>query len=255
MTPGICPYCSKDCKNLGSHLVYCKSKPHAIQDQIKTIEYGKAMKQDTILDTTTSLNPAEPTSLPKAEPKTPWYSKLFSKKQPEEKKPADIKELLNNLPKWSIRDKPPFFMSSSEKAKLIQFVGVSRTKPPVMCWLKWDGIWLSTNDRMYQPPHDIRGNVFFYDLDNSIPLLDNLRKDEEAHESLRMAQVKNIAYAMGRVAGAQDLLKNLGLILLGVVAIFLILALDTYMTYKVSTGYDVLHSQVSNISYYVHTRP
>jgi len=122
-----------------------------------------------------------------------------------------------------------------------------------MCWLYWDGVFISMEDGLYQPPHDIRGNVFFYDLDNSKPLLDNVKEDEETHESLRMAQVKNIAYSMGRIAGAQDLLKNIGLIGLGIMFLVLLCLANLYFSYQMTQGFASANSQIGNITQAVNT--
>lgn len=236
----ICEGCGQDFKNLPSHKRWCKGK--------------HLLSTESIADLT-----REVPDLTMAVKKPAWYRRLFSHKQKAEPKKVTVEEMLTKLPKWSIKEGKPWFVGENKKRKLIQFVGVSRLKPPVMAWVFWDGIFISVEDRLYQPPHDIRGSVFFYDLDNSRPLLDNVQEDDETHESLRMSQVKNIAYAMGRIAGAQDLLKNLGLILLGIGFIVLLEIGNLYLSYQTSQGFAAANVQIGNITSavqdYISTHP
>ena len=74
-----------------------------------------------------------------------------------------------------------------------------------------------------------------------------------------MAQVKNIAYSMGRIAGAQDLLKNLGLILLGIGFIVLLGIANLYLSYQTTQGFGAANAQIGNITVavrdYIATHP
>lgn len=219
------------------HERYCKSRS-VVEQNIPEVEIIEEMHKDApVTEVINTRRPGVISWLLRRKPKQLSANKVQT-----------IEELLASMPKWAIKQKKPIFVGADKKRKLIQFVGVSKLKPPIMAWVFWDGIFVSVEDRLYQPPHDIRGDVFFYDLDNSRPLLDNLKEDEKTHESLRMAQVKNIAYSMGRIAGANDLLKNLGLILIGIGVILLVSLLNTYMTYQVSQGFDVANGQIGNIT-------
>jgi len=205
-----------------------------------------------------SVTPSTPNQTPAADTNKRSFLDVVlhrNTKPKEEKKPSviTIEEMLTKLPRWAIKEHKPWFAGENKKRRLIQFVGVSKIKPPVMCWLYWDGVFISMEDGLYQPPHDIRGNVFFYDLDNSKPLLDNVKEDEETHESLRMAQVKNIAYSMGRIAGAQDLLKNLGLILMGILFLVLLCLANLYFSYQMTQGFAAANDQIGNITRAVNT--
>ena len=232
-----CKYCEKEMvSGLTMHEKYCKSRPVVAQE---------APEQEIIIEAPKDM-PIMPESPIK---RAGLLSGIFKAKVPAlPRKVQTVEELISSMPLWGIKASKPMFVGADKKRKLIQFVGVSKLKPPVMAWVFWDGIFISVEDRLYQPPHDIRGDVFFYDLDNSRPLLDNVQVDEETHESLRMAQVKNIAYAMGRIAGAQDLLKNLGLILIGIGIVLLISIANLYMTYKLGTGIDQASGQIGNIT-------
>lgn len=236
-----CQYCGIESKNVKKHEKYCKSRPAIPKQEIK--DAGLMPHSEKI----------------KEIKKPSWISRRFQKKPNPDPKISTVEEIVANLPKWAIKEGKPWFVGENKKRKLIQFVGISRLKPPVMAWVFWDGIFISVEDRLYQPPHDIRGNVFFYDLDNSRPLLDNIQEDEETHESLRMAQVKNIAYSMGRIAGAQDLLKNLGLILLGIGFIVLLGIANLYLSYQTTQGFAAANGQIGNITVavrdYISTHP
>lgn len=244
-----CQYCGREMeKGLKMHEKFCKSKPteQATTEDMPIVAQD-APEQEITTEATKDIPIKQelPISCPGI------FSRLF-RRQPKIKqspiKADSVNEIISRLPKWSIRESKPMFVGASKKRKLIQFVGVSKLKPPVMAWVFWDGIYISVEDRLYQPPHDIRGDVFFYDLDNSRPLLDNLKADEKIHESLRMAQVKNIAYAMGRIAGANDLLKNLGLILIGIGVVLLVVLLNTYMTWQVAQGFEAANGQIGNVT-------
>lgn len=235
----ICKYCGKKWTNLGRHEPFCKSRPS---------EPTKPLTVQEIKDTGLIPHNEKIKEIKRPSFLSRFFSFNSKPKEQKEKKVVTMDEMIANLPRWTIRKRKPWFVSEDDKRKLIQFVGVSRLKPPVMAWVFWDGVFVSVGDRLYQPPHDIRGNVFFYDLDNSKPLLDNIQRDEETHESLRMAQVKNIAYAMGRIAGAQDLLKNLGLILIGIGFIILLGIANAYFGYQVSQGFAVTNAQIGNIT-------
>ena len=246
-----CQYCKKDFqKGLKMHEKYCKSKPSQSSDPA-----GDFSQNKPLVPPTTPSTQSKPPAVD-IHKRTFWDVVLHRNTKPKEaKKPSviTIEEILTKLPTWAIKEHKPWFAGENKKRRLIQFVGVSKIKPPVMCWLYWDGVFISMEDGLYQPPHDIRGNIFFYDLDNSRPLLDNLKADDESHESLRMAQVGNIKYAMGRIAGAQDLLKNLGLILMGIILLVLLCIANLYFSYQMTQGFASANSQIGNIAQAVNT--
>jgi len=257
-----CQYCKRDFKNPKVHERFCEQNPNKAHPWPKEMmkSHDKEIQESQSSSSSFSKPLQQPPStLAAHDTSDSLFRRIFLRKKQHTTKAATIEEIISSLPKWSIKEGKPWFVGENKKRKLIQFVGVSRLKPPVMAWIFWDGIFISVEDRLYQPPHDIRGNVFFYDLDNSKPLLDNIQEDEETHESLRMAQVKNIAYSMGRIAGAQDLLKNLGLILLGIGFIVLLGIANLYLSYQTTQGFGAANAQIGNITVavrdYIATHP
>lgn len=262
-----CPDCHKDFKNLGVHKRYCKESKQTIENiaSQSSDPAGTILKeQATIISPSEQFNPS--IIHPADDPYPPgikgftkeyiadkksFIDKVLHRNTPKkpEKKPVTIEEMLTKLPKWSIKDKKPFFSPKTKGNSWVQFVGFSRTRPPVMCWLEYDGESLSVNDLYFPAPHDVRGGIFAYDLDKGIPLLENSEDFKEmSYWNKLVFRVKNMYFTLGLVTGAGDFTKNIGLILLLVAIVGLIGIVNLYMTWSLSTGLAASQAQATNLS-------
>jgi len=247
MSAGKCQNCDKEFKNLGSHSKYCKV----------------AMKQGTHSTSPTPnpiQAPAEPSYPIIKEKKTAWYKRLFAKKQPKEKKKILIGEMLDNLPKWSIEAKKPWGKPKNKNASWIQIIAFSRTRPPKAVWAEYDGVSVSIDDMFFPAPHDIRGEIFPYDMDKGIPLLDNSDQyNDMSYWNKLVERVKNMYFTLGMVEGAGDFTKNIGLILLLVGGCLLAVIINIIITYTISKDLASTVGTIGNattaIQNYINTHP
>jgi len=251
MSAGKCPKCDKEFKNLGSHSKYCKV----------------AMKQGTHSTSPTPnpiQAPAEPTIHIKQDlgcgMKLSWYNRLFKKKQSKEKKKLTTGEMLDNLPKWSIKAKKPWGKPKNKNASWIQIIAFSRTRPPKAVWAEYDGVSVSVDDMFFPAPHDIRGEIFPYDMDKGIPLLDNSDQyNDMSYWNKLVERVKNMYFTLGMVEGAGDFTKNIGLILLLVGGCLLAVIINIIITYTISKDLASTAGTVGNattaIQNYINTHP
>lgn len=233
MAPGICPTCKQEYKNIGAHR--CKV----------------AMKPDTPI-ITKPLPPAEPFILPPQQPKQiklPWYKRLFSKKQPKEKKKVTIMEMFDSLPRWAIKQKKPWGNPKNKNANWIQIVAFSRTRPPKAVWAEYDGVSISIDDMFFPAPHEIRGEIFPYDMDKGVPLLDNSDQyNDMSYWNKLVERVKNMYFTLGLVSGAGDFTKNIGLILLLVGGCVLAVLINIILTYTLIKDISAASGQIGNIT-------
>ena len=146
-------------------------------------------------------------------------------------------ELIEGLPTYKIPKQNPregFVGKLRNKDKtFVQVVLVSELSEPKMFWAEKTGMnHIKMEDRMYKLPRDARGNVFFWHVDNKMPLIDTAHAtQEDADSSFHELQLANMYYSIGRAAGANDLLNNLKFILLIVgFSILLLLGVLAYMS-------------------------
>ncbi len=192
---GACQFCGKEgFKNTGSHERQCKHNP---ANEKKTME--TAFKE-------VSQEPVKKSSLQRIK------SFLTRKAKPKQeiKEVSNPEELISDLPRWAIKERKPLTLFNKNK-HYVQVVLVSKTRPPEFFWTETDGLLIRTKNRAYKLPHDVRGNVFFWNRDKKEPLIDNVT-EKDAQSSLHILQVFNIAYSLGRQMGAQDLLNKLGFV-------------------------------------------
>lgn len=246
MASGICPTCNIEFKNLGTHR--CKV----------------AMMQEPILETPkftiSPSTPAEPPILIKEVPKNPWYKRIFSRKQPKEKKKVTITEMFDSLPKWSIKQKHPWGKPKNKNANWIQIVAFSRTRPPKAVWAEYDGVSISIDDMFFPAPHEIRGEIFPYDMDKGIPLLDNSEQyNDMSYWNKLVERVKNMYFTLGLVSGAGDFTKNIGLILMLVGVCILAVIINIIITYGLTKDFAIAAGQIGNttaaVQNYINTHP
>lgn len=103
----------------------------------------------------------------------------------------------------------------------IQVVLVSEFIEPKTFWAEKTGLRvIKYQDRMYKLPRDIKGNVFFWHIDKKEPLVDSAHATEQdAEDSFHELQVFNMGYALGRLAGANELMSKIGIILMLVIIV------------------------------------
>lgn len=241
-----CQYCHTDYpKGKAMHEKYCKENP--VNKSKSSDPAGAFLKEHQ----SPPIKPFVTTSVPPADENHQEADKIIngnSKNKPG-KTEATFEEILRKLPKWSIKEKKPFFSPKKKGNTWVQFVGFSRTRPPVCCWTEYDGECLSVNDLYFPAPHDIRGGIFPYDLDKGVPLLENSEDFKEmSYWNKLVHRVKNMYFTLGLVTGAGDFTKNIGLILLLVALVGLIGIGNIYMTWQLSNGLAAAQSQANNLS-------
>jgi hypothetical protein len=203
MTSGICIKCNKEFKNRESHARFCKALPHANLPDLGTIVDMEETVEQSPKPQGTHRNLFERIGVSK--PKT---IEVFT---PD--------ELIAGLPTYKIKDKNPktgFGAITNKKKDFIQVVLISELMEPKTFWAEKTGMnRIQYQDRMYKLPRDIRGNVFFWHVDKKEPLIDTTDATQsDAESSFHELQLFNMAYSVGRAAGANDLLNNLKFILL-----------------------------------------
>lgn len=274
MSAGKCQTCGNEYKNLGAHR--CKA-PKAIPG---VIIVESAILETPIIETIqasemipeTSLVQDEPThnekqqeepiiqSHPPTPTKLPWYKRLFAKKTKPEKKKVDISVMFDNLPKWSIKARKPWGSPKNKNATWIQIVAFSRTRPPKAVWCEYDGVSVSIDDMFFPAPHEIRGDIFPYDMDKGVPLMENSdRYNDMSYWNKLVERVKNMYFTLGLISGSGDFTKNIGLILLLVGLCILAVVINIIITYSLSKDFALAASNIANSTYavnnYIATHP
>ncbi len=273
MVAGKCPSCGNEYKNLGAHR--CKAKK---QEDIPMFTADTSI--ENIIDTPV-IEPAmtpEPSPIPvspqEASPSmdsveepvspqpihTPWYKRMFTRKLKPEKKKVNISELFDSLPKWSIKKRKPWGKPKNKNASWVQIVAFSRTRPPKAIWAEYDGVSVSVDDMFFPAPHDIRGDIFPYDMDKGVPLLDNSDQyNDMSYWNKLVERVKNMYFTLGLISGAGDFTKNIGLILLLVGVSILAVIINIILTYSLSKDFSMAAANIGNITYqvnnYIATHP
>jgi len=211
-----CQYCDKEMvKGIVMHERFCKNKVIVAQDAPEqTIE----PKIDIPIQPIKQIN-QEPSGEEKT--KSNWISRLFrANKKKEMVEVKSPEELIEGLPSYKIPENSPksgvLGKIFNRKKDFIQVVLVSEIIEPKTFWAEKKGInRIQFQDRMFKLPRDIRGNVFFWHIDKKEALVDTADAHEsDAESSFHELQLFNMAYSVGRAAGANDLLNNLKLILL-----------------------------------------
>jgi hypothetical protein len=265
MTAGPCPKCGKEKKNIEVHSRYCKGKSLLEKIEANNPDIKEAMKSDA---QTTKEEPLTEPKLTQNEIEmkvaeairpTPWYKRLFSK-QPKEKKKVNISELFDSLPKWSIKQRKPWGKPKNKNASWIQIVAFSRTRPPKAIWAEYDGVSVSVDDMFFPAPHDIRGDIFPYDMDKGIPLLENSDQySDMSYWNKLVERVKNMYFTLGLISGAGDFTKNIGLILLLVCVAILAGIINMVLIYGLTKDFSVAAANIGNTTHlvqnYVATHP
>ena len=271
MASGKCPSCGNEYKNLGAHR--CK----AVVSNVDTT--GEvAMAPETIIEES-AMTP-EPSSVTIDEPaqnekqqeepiiqthppipmKLPWYKMMFAKKQKPAKKKVAVSEIFDNLPKWAIKTRKPWRKPNNKNASWIQIVAFSRTRPPKAIWAEYDGVSVSVDDMFFPAPHDIRGDIFPYDMDKGVPLLDNSDQyNDMSYWNKLVERVKNMYFTLGLISGAGDFTKNIGLILLLVGVCILGVIINIVITYGLTKDFAAAAQNIGNTTYavqnYIATHP
>lgn len=233
MTVGKCKTCGNEYKNLGAHK--CKV----------------AMKSETI----SSLPINTPTEPISSTPKKGILSRIFSKKE----KVIEVttpEELIEGLPAYKIpvnNPKTGLGKITNRNKDFIQVVLVSNLTEPKMFWAEKTGLnRIKYEDRMFKLPRDIRGNVFFWHMDQKMPLVDTAEATEKDGESsFHELQLANMYYSIGRAAGANDLLNNLKFILLiSIACIILTIGILIYLN-QIQKGVTAQNQQIIDSLWYI----
>jgi len=214
MSSGKCPQCNVEYKNLGAHR--CKGK----------------QQEDTREDISNiSVEPI--TNLPIIEVKESTVSKVLSLLKPKKQIVVNTpEELIEGMQSYKIPSRKPKCLFGKKK-EYVQVVLISELSEPKMFWAEKTGMnHIKMEDRMYKLPRDARGNVFFWHVDNKMPLIDTAHAtQEDADSSFHELQLANMYYSIGRAAGANDLLNNLKFILIIVgFSILLLFGVLAYMS-------------------------
>ena len=238
MSSGTCQLCGNTYKNIGAHR--CKGKSQE-----------KAMKQEESFSKTPTT-PAEPIT-PK--PKQSLISKLFSSKK-ETIEVMTPQELIEGLPAYKIpvnNPKTGIGKITNRNKDFIQVVLVSNLTEPKMFWAEKTGLnRIKYEDRMFKLPRDIRGNVFFWHMDQKMPLVDTAEATEaDGESSFHELQLANMYYSIGRAAGANDLLNNLKFILIiSILCICLVAASLIYLN-RIDKGITANDQQIIDTLWYI----
>ncbi len=282
MVAGKCPSCGNEYKNLGAHR--CKAMKVQPTDPIEETIEQKVEATTEVLENL-DIKPAmtsEPSQIPVSpqeatpsmdsveEPKYNFsydapvkpsiWKRLFSRKPKPEKKKVNISDLFDSLPKWSIKERKPWGKPKNKNASWIQIVAFSRTRPPKAIWAEYDGVSVSVDDMFFPAPHDIRGDIFPYDMDKGVPLLDNSDQyNDMSYWNKLVERVKNMYFTLGLISGAGDFTKNIGLILLLVGVSILAVIINIILTYSLSKDFSMAAANIGNITYqvnnYIATHP
>lgn len=135
----------------------------------------------------------------------------------------------------------------------IQVVLVSEIIEPKTFWAEKTGLnIIQYKDRMYKLPRDIKGSVFFWHIDKKEPLIDSAHANQsDAESSFHNFQLFNMAYAVGRAAGANDLMNNLKLILIMVGIVLFLIVVDLYYLNTVQKGLNANDEYIINTLNYI----
>lgn len=144
-------------------------------------------------------------------------------------------ELIKNLPKWSITERKPSKFLNGNK-EFIKVVLLSKVVGTRSFWANWDGVGLiRTEKRAYKvPKENIYGDIFIWDVDKKQSVTEILQVGEaDAEDSFHELQVANMYYSIGRIAGANELDKKIGLIfIISIVTFFAVLVVAGFVYFR-----------------------
>ena len=128
----------------------------------------------------------------------------------------------------------------------IQVVLVSELIEPKTFWAEKTGMnRIQYKDRMYKLPRDIKGNVFFWHIDKKEPLIDAAHAEQsDAESSFHELQLFNMAYSVGRAAGANDLMNNLKLLLIMIGFALLLIIFGLYYLSTIQKGLSASDTEI-----------
>lgn len=163
-------------------------------------------------------------------------------------------ELLASLPNWSIRNRKPSKFWNGKK-EFIRVVLLSKIIGTKTFWAHWDGIGLiRTETRAYAvPKQNIYGDVYIYDIDKKQSVTEILQVGEaDAEDSFHELQVANMYYSIGRIAGANELDKKIGMIFILSILTFLAvlgMAAFVYMRTKdISAAIQMIQNSLPTVA-------
>ncbi len=239
-----CQYCKKEYnKGLKMHERYCKMNPEKRTSEIReSISVPERQPQDlAVKNESDASHPAAPTlpeppiSLKPNNNKKHWWQFWRQKKGVNIEEVYSPEDLLEGLKPYQILQSDPkkgMGKIFNREKDFIQVVLVSELIEPKTFWAEKTGMnRIQFKDRMFKLPRDVKGNVFFWHIDKKEPLVDAAHADEnDAETSFHELQLFNMAYSVGRAAGANDLMNNLKLILLMVGgSVLLLVAVLVYL--------------------------
>ncbi len=214
-----CQYCGGEYKNVPAHERFCKKNPKNTQTEDVKMTTSEA-KKPSFFDR---------------------MSFIFKRKKPKIEEVISPEDLIQGLKPYEIPDHNPktwLGKLTNKNKDFIQVVLVSEILEPKMFWAEKTGInRIQYKDRMFKLPRDIRGNVFFWHIDKKQPLVDTAEaRESDAESSFHELQLFNMAYSVGRAAGANDLLNNLKLILIMMGACLLLTVFAILYLYNIEKG-------------------
>lgn len=227
-----CQFCGKPYKNVGVHEKYCNMKP--IDER-----------------------PVEPTPIII---KMSLIERIFGifrrKSKPEKTEVTFPEDLIEGLKPYQIPQSNPksgLGKLINKDKDFIQVVLVSEIIEPKTFWAEKTGMnRIQYKDRMYKLPRDIKGNVFFWHIDKKEPLIDTAQANQsDAESSFHELQLFNMAYSVGRAAGANDLMNNLKLILIMVGIVLFLIVVDLYYLNTVQKGLNANDEYIINTLNYI----
>jgi len=239
MSSGTCPRCGNKYKNIGAHR--CKV----------------AMKSDAQKNITPEhlTEPVNIEQLSYGVQKPGFLTRLLSRKK-ETVEVMTPQELIEGLPAYKIpKDNPKngFGKIFNRNKDFIQVVLVSNLTEPKMFWAEKTGLnRIKYEDRMFKLPRDIRGNVFFWHMDQKMPLVDTAEATEaDGESSFHELQLANMYYSIGRAAGANDLLNNLKFILLISIACIILTVGVLFYLSRIDKGITANDQQIIDTLWYI----
>jgi hypothetical protein len=221
-----CQYCGKLTGNKKMHEKYCINNPNSIKKAVPSGSQSIETPMEATPPKLDALNPTQENNKEIGYRENPglihrvWKS-VFNKPKPEIIEVESPEELIEGLKSYQIPDSNPktgLGRLTKRDKDFIQVVLVSELIEPKTFWAEKTGMnRIQYKDRMFKLPRDIKGNVFFWHIDKKEPLIDTAQASEnDAESSFHELQLFNMAYSVGRAAGANDLMNNLKLILMAV---------------------------------------
>lgn len=162
-----------------------------------------------------------------------------------------LEEYIKELPRWALSESAPNtgmigrILNAGKEYK--QLVLVSKNFEPKKIWSEWNGFQFSQGNRAYIPPNGtIRGDVFFYNMDKKVPLIDTVEvTSEDAEDSFQLDAVWNQAFAVGHAAAMSRTQSMIQLILVLIACTLGALVLFAIYSYG---QFGSLHTEIYNVN-------